>query len=121
MRYNKIIFLFFLLFFMVFSPVVSSDAIENIENNLGVSIANIIIIILSCGIFVITAFDARIALMIAFLLYASLFIVFTLATEEGYEGFNPYFSGVAMMVCFVLLALSLLITYKKTNTPPHVV
>lgn len=99
-------------------PSVCGDALETMQNNLGVSVADIIMLILTGGIIVIVAFDARIALMIAFLLYASLFIVFTSATEAGYIGFNPYFSGVAMMGCFVLLALSLLVTYKKTNTPP---
>lgn len=98
--------------------MVQSNAISTMENNLGVNISDIILIILTGGIIVIVAFDARIALMLAFLLYASLFIVFTLATEAGYSGFDPYFSGVAMMACFVLLALSLLVTYKKANSPP---
>ncbi len=117
----KKLFILFFLGFLVFSPLVSCDAVGSIEDNLGASVADIVIIVLSCGIFVITAFDARIALMIAFLLYASVFIVFTLATEAGYEGFNPYYSGVAMMVCFVLLSLALLVTYKKTNMPPNLV
>ena len=119
MRYKKI-FLLLLLTIFVFSPVVCGNALEKISNNLGVSAADIILIILTGGIIVFAALDVRIALMLAFLLYASVFIVFTLATEEGYTGFNPYYSGVAMMCCFVLLALSLLITYKKTNSPPSV-
>ncbi len=118
MRYKKMFLTMFFFIFFVSCPIVYGDAVDTIENNLGVEASNIILLILTCGVVVIVAFDARIALMIAFLLYASLFIVFTLATEAGYGGFDPYFSGVAMMACFVLLALSLLVTYKKANSPP---
>lgn len=116
---KKIFFLMLLgLFFL--TPIVCGNAIENISNNLGIQVSDICLIILTGGIIVIAAFDARVALMLAFLLYASTFIVFYEATNLGYEGFNPYFSGVAMMGCFVLLCLSLLITYKKSNSPPSV-
>lgn len=98
-----------------------ADAIETIQDNLNMAIADIIMIVVSCGIIVISAFDARIAVMCAFLIYASIFILFTLITEEGMTGFNPYFSGVAMMLCFVVLCLGLLVTYKKGNTPINVV
>lgn len=101
--------------------LVTADPISNMENNLQMSMADIIMVILSCGLVVISAFDTRIALMSALLLYTSVFILFTVATEEGYTGFTPYYSGVAMMLCFVLLAISLLVTYKKSNTPLNVV
>lgn len=96
---------------------VQADAVETISDNLNMSIADIIMIVVSCGIIVISALDARIAVMCAFLIYCSLFILFTLMTEEGMSGFNPYYSGVAMMLCFVVICLSLLISYKKGNTP----
>lgn len=116
---KKIIVLLFCFFVIsLTAPLVCADATDNIETNLGASVSDIIMIIVSCGVIVLCAFDLRIALMLAFLLYASLFIVFSLATEVGYDGFNPYYAGVAMMACFVLLALSLLITYKKVNSPP---
>ena len=118
MWYKKNIMLLMLLsFLLLFSFSVCADSVENIETNLQMSIADIIMIIVSGGIVIITAFDARIALMCAFLIYASLFILFTLMTEEGMTGFSPYYSGVAMMVCFVIICLSLLVTYKKSNTP----
>jgi len=103
------------------SMCVNADAVETLQNNLNMSVADIILLIISCGCIVIGAFDSRIAIMCAFLLYAILFIVFTLATDEGHAGFNPYFAGLAMMVCFVVLCLMLLISYKKTNTPYNVV
>ena len=119
---KKILFLMLFLLFFIFSfNVVSADAIETMEDNLQVSIADIIMIIVSCGLVVMIAFDARIALMCALLIYTGIFILFTLAVEEGYSNFNPYFSGVAMMLCFVILCLSLLISYKKGNTPYNVV
>lgn len=121
--FRKLVFLLFLISFLLTITAVSTvkaDAIERLETNLNMSISDIIIILLSCGIVVIGAFDARIAIMCALLLYASAFIVFTLATEEGYSGFNPYYSGVAMMLCFVILCISLLISYKKGNTPMQV-
>lgn len=122
MSYKQIGFL--ILFFIVLILSVSSvkaDAIETMQTNLNMSIADIIMIIASGGIIVIAAFDARIAVMCAFIIYASMFITFTLATEEGISGFNPYYSGLAMMICFIILCLCLLISYKKTNTPLNVV
>lgn len=100
---------------------VNGDAIERMQTNLNMELSDVIMIGISCGIIVICAFDPRIALMIAFLLYASIFILFTLITEEGISGFNPYYSGVAMMICLVVLCLSLLITHKKVTTPYNVV
>lgn len=119
MLYKKI--LFTILILLLFCSSCSATAINTIENNLDMSIADIIMIIVSCGIIIIIAFDARIALMCALLLYTSIFILYTTITEEGISGFNPYYSGVAMMVCFIVLCLSLLITYKKSNTPLNVV
>lgn len=98
-----------------------ANPVEQIEENLDMSIADVIMIVVSCGIVIIVAFDVRIALMCALLIYSSIFIVFTLLTEEGFENFNPYFSGIAMMLCFVVLCVSILITYKKSNTPYNVV
>jgi len=122
MSYRKSLFLLlFLLLFILSISNVKADALETLQTNLNMSISDIIMIIASCGIVVITAFDARIAVMCAFLIYASIFIVFTLATEEGTSGFNPYYSGVAMMLCFVILCLGLLISYKKSNMPMNVV
>lgn len=122
MLFKKILILLaIVLLFLMISTTCSGDAIERIENNLKVTIADIIMIIASCGIIVVGAFDTRIAIMFAFLLYTVIFIVFTLATEEGYENFNPYFSGLAMMVCFIILCLMLLVSYKKANTPLNVV
>lgn len=114
--------LLMLLFFaaiIALSLNVSASSIDTFEANLQMSVADIIMIILSCGIIVIAAVEARIALMCAFLIYGGLFILFTFMTEEGMSGFNPYYSGVAMMVCFVIICLSLLITYKKANTPMY--
>lgn len=98
-----------------------ANPVERIEENLNMGAADIIMFIVSGGCIIIVALDARIALMCALLIYTSLFILFTLLTEEGISGFNPYVSGVAMMVCFVVICVSLLITYKKSNTPYGVV
>jgi len=121
MWYRKRIVLLLMLFalsiVLVFNVEAQTKGIDNLEETLQMSIADIIMIIISGGIIVITAFDLRIALMLAFLLYASMFILFTLMTEEGFSNFNPYYSGVAMMLCFVMLVLMLLVTYKKSNTP----
>jgi hypothetical protein len=117
----KKIFLFLLLTIFIFCPIAISSATETISNSLGVTPADIILIIETGGIIVIVALDARIALMLGFILYASTFVIFTLAPEAGYTGFDPYFPGVAFMGCFVLMALSLLITYKKSNTPGNMV
>ena len=114
-------FLFIVSIVLVFNVTAQTKGIDNLEETLQMTIADIIMIIISGGIIVLIAFDARIALMLAFLLYASMFILFTLLTEEGFSNFNPYYSGVAMMLCFVLICLSLLITYKKSNTPYNVV
>lgn len=121
--FRKLVFLLFMMSFLLTITMVSTvkaDAVERLETNLNMSVSDVVMIIISCGVIVIGAFDARIAIMCALLLYASAFIVFTLATEEGFSGFNPYYSGVAMMLCFVVLCLSLLISYKKGNTPMHV-
>lgn len=122
-RKKMILLLLMLVFFvliLIIDPV-KADALESMQTNLNMSIADIIMIIVSCGCIVIGAIDARIAIFCAFLLYASCFIAFTLATEEGISGFNPYYSGVAMMLCFVIVVLLLLISYKKANTPINVV
>ena len=122
MLYRKLsIFLFFLFSLFLFMNSVEADAVETITDNLNMGLADIIMLVVTCGIIVISALDARIAVMCALLIYTSLFILFTLMTEEGMTGFNPYFSGVAMMLCFVVLCLSLLISYKKANTPYNVV
>ena len=116
---RKILLLMLLMLLAVVT--VQADAITTMETNLNMSIADIIMVILSGGIVIVGALDARVALMFAFLIYTSVFILFTLVTEEGIAGFNPYYSGVAMMVCFVLLCLMLLVSYKKANTPLGVV
>lgn len=113
--------LFFLIQIILVCNCVNADAIERMQTNLNMELSDVIMIGVSCGIIVICAFDARIALMIAFLLYASIFILFTLITEEGIAGFNPYYSGLAMMICLVILCLSLLITHKKVTTPYSVI
>lgn len=99
----------------------AADPVETFETNLNMTLPDIIMIIISCGCIVIVAFDSRIALMIAFILYTSVFIVFTEASAAGYTAFNPYYSGSAMMICFALICISLLVTYKKSNTPLNVV
>lgn len=120
MSYKKTMFLAVLIYFL-FVSTVKADALDTMETNLNMEISDVIMIVLSCAIIVIGALDARIAIMCAFLLYTSVFILFTLATEEGIAGFNPYYSGVAMMMCFVIVCLMLLISYKKSNTPYNVV
>lgn len=119
MWYRKILLLMLFTLFAVIT--VKADAISTMETNLNMSIADVIMVVVSGGIVIVGALDARIALMFAFLVYTSIFILFTLVTEEGITGFNPYYSGVAMMVCFVLLCLMLLVSYKKANTPLGVV
>lgn len=116
MLFRKILILFLLIITIC---VTSCEAAtyNKVEENLDMSIADIILIIVSCGIIIITALDVRIALMCALLIYTGIFIVFTYLTEEGFSNFNPYYSGLAMMLCFVILCLGLLITYKKSNTP----
>ena len=119
-RRSWLLLVFFFLL-LLFVSSVKADAVETVTDNLNMSIADIIMIVVSCGIIVIVALDARIAVMCAFLIYTSLFILFTLMTDEGMSGFNPYYSGVAMMLCFVILVLGLLISYKKGSTPMSVV
>lgn len=119
MSYKKIMFLTVLIYFL-FVSTVEANAMETMSTNLNMGISDIIMVVLSCSLVVIGALDARIALMCAFLLYTAVFILFTLATEEGISGFNPYASGVAMMMCFVILCLMLLVTYKRSNTPYQV-
>lgn len=119
MSYKKIILVLMLV--LMCANVVSADAVDTMEENLSLSIHDIIMLIITCASLIVVALDARIALMFALMLYTSVFILFTLVTEEGIAGFNPYFSGTAMMLCFVVLCLSLLITYKKGNTPYNVV
>lgn len=124
MSYKKIIFILFMMgfsFTVLTVNIVKADAIDTMSDNLDMSMADVIMVVLSCGIVVIAAAEVRIAIMCAFLLYGSLFIVFTLATQEGISNFDPYYSGVAMMLTFVILVLSLLISYKKVNTPMNVV
>jgi len=118
MQSKAILLLFMMIGFSIclFSNV-SANALDTMETNLGMSIADIIMIVISAGCIIFVAVDARIALMIALLLYTGVFVLFTLATEEGYGNFNPYYSGVAMMLCFVVICLSLLISYKRGNTP----
>lgn len=118
MLYRKIII--GLLIFIAITCTVSANAVDTIEENLDMPISEILMVVTTCGIVVISALDTRIAIMLGTLLYTSLFILFYLATEQGYTGFNPYYPGVAMMMCLVILSLALLIPYKKANTPYHV-
>jgi len=121
MSFKTILFLLFFLGIVFSASSCMANPVERIEENLNMSVADILTMVVSCGIVIIVAFDARIALMCALLSYTSLFIVFTFLTDEGFSNFNPYYTGVAMMVCFVIICASLLITYKKSNTPFNVV
>lgn len=123
MSHKKIIlFMLFTLLtlFTLVSNVCSADAIETMETNLNVAMADVILIVVSCAILIVVALDARIAVMCALLIYSSLFILYTVLTELGYSGYNAYYPGVAMMLCIVILCLALLVTYKKVNTPYNV-
>ena len=118
---TRVLILLIFLTLLTVKTVTATDPLTTFENNLDMSIADICFIIISCGLVIMTAFDTRVALMMGIMLYAVVFVVFTLATEEGYTQFNPYYSGVAMMLCFVIMCVSLLVTYKKGNTPINVV
>lgn len=94
----------------------TADATDTISTNLGLQASDIILLITILGCIICTAFDARVALMFATLLFASEFIVFYQATDMGYTGFQPYHAGLCLITCIILLALSLLITYKKESS-----
>lgn len=120
-RLVRFVILLNLVMLVILPGLAAADPVETFETNLNMSLADICMIIISCGCIVIVAFDSRIALMCAFILYAAVYIVFTQATIAGYQNFNPYYSGTAMMMCFVLICITLLVTYKKSNTPLNVV
>ncbi|GAG87364.1 unnamed protein product [marine sediment metagenome] len=73
MLFKKILLLsLFLLVLVLSMGTVNASAIDTMQENLNMEVADIMMIVVSCGIIVIVAFDARIALMCAFLIYASI-------------------------------------------------
>ena len=84
-----------------------------IADNLGVGIGDIVLLILTCSLVIIGAFDIRIAAMFATLLYAVAFILFYEVTAAGYSGFDPGRAGILVVVSIVILALLVLASGKS--------
>ena len=88
---------------------------ERISSNLGMSLSDVILLMIFCGLLLLGAFDIRVAAMFGTLLYSICFVVFYQATVMGYSGFEPFKAGVIVVFCIVILALLVLSSGKSGN------
>lgn len=79
------------------------DVTNIIEQNLSISIENLIIVITACGCLVTAAKDPKIAIMVAVLLFMSEFIIFYELSSMSW-----LYALVAFLISLILLPLSLL-------------
>jgi len=85
---------------------------EQIVSNLGMSLGDIILLIVTCSLFVVGAFDIRIGAMFGSLMYSITYILYYQATSFGYVGFNCDRVGILVIISIVILALLVLSSGK---------
>lgn len=85
------------------------DLVSGAANVLGIGLPDYILVVTVLGSLIFMGVDLRRGIMILFLLLAAEFVVFTLL------GFNTFKVFIVFLLVFTVMALSIIISFKKSE------